>query len=339
MAARIMMMLLIAAMICPAALAQFQPTLPAPGSGGVFVGASSPFEQQLFNFVAVPVGQTVTPGGTQQLEYRFTLPVTFNNPTVPTDVTPVPNWEWRIRDRLGPDRNFVPPSSGVLVARDPRYSFTGRWHPVVEGQTAIAMAPGVMTLPAVVPRTARIDANSAGVAQIMPATASDYALTAENEITLTEGAMLIKGGNKPLYVLLPLATDNAVVRVEEGTFAMVSNFGGHISIANLADSHDAACRVLLTDRARKAYGEMPVRIGYMVEIYGNEKPTGEHRIASYSTLRQLRLSNGYTVETMRLNYPHAFKRFNLTRALSQEDFNRLVKTAAALAYLDRGDVL
>jgi hypothetical protein len=333
---------LIAAMIwAPAASAQFSPTLPAQSTGGVFVGSSTPAQQQLFNFVAFPVGTVNTPTGTQQLEYRFTLPVVFTNPNVPTDLTPVPNWQQRIRDRvLGPDRNYVPePTPGLLVQRDPRYSFNGHWLPIIEGQTQVAMAPGANTFYRVIPRVSQATTGDTSVPHVMQTADASYALTAANEVTLTQGALLVKGGRTPFHILMPMKNDTAVVQIEQGTFAMVSNLDGRVTVANLADTHNTGCMTMLTDRPNKTYGEMPVRIGYMIEIYPNESPAAENRIASYSTLRQLRLANGLSVETMRVNYPYAFKRFNLTRALPDADFRRLVKTAAAVAYLDRGDVL
>jgi hypothetical protein len=332
-------LMLMVALLAQPAMAQ---VAPAPGTSGTFVGTSTPAQQQLGNFVAYPVGTVQTPNGPQQLEYRFTLPVTFNTPYVPTDQTRVPNWQQRIREQVvGPDRNYVPPTRGVMVARDGRYSFTGRWMPVVEGQTQVAMSPsaGSSTLLRVIPRISDATTGDTTVPQIMQTADADFALTAANEVTLNKGALLVKGGKQPFHILMPMKNDVSVVRVEEGTFAMVSNLDGRATIANLADSHQDGCMTMLTDRAHKTYGEMPVRIGYMLEIYGNELPAAENRIASYSTLRQLRLENGLSVETMRVNYPFAFKRFNLTRALSEADFKRLVKTAAAVAYLDRGDVL
>lgn len=312
------------------------PTLPAPGTGAFVAGQSTPAEQSLFNFVAIPAGTT----GTQPLEYRFRLPVVFNNPIVPTDVTGPGGslgYAQGLRERiLGPDRNVLPDSQGVIVARDPRYQFTGRWSPVSGHQVAIASAiPGTITLPVVVPRTADVATENFAQPYIMPTAGATYLMSAANEVTLTNGALLVKGGNAPLYVLMPLSGDTAVVRVDSGSFAMISNMDGRVTVANLDDRHNDAVMVYLTDRARKTYGEMPVRIGYMVEVYPNTIAAGQNRLVAYTVLNQLRLSNGYSVETMRLNYPRTFKRFNLTRALSEADMMRLVKTAAAVAYMDR----
>lgn len=273
----------------------------------------------------------------------LTLPTIFNNPYVPTDQTPVPNWQQRIRERvLGPDRNYVPPTGGEIVARDPRYTFTGRWLPVIEAQTQVAMVPhtGSTTLLRVIPREeAAITRDTTGVAQVMQTADAEFALTAANEVTLTRGALLVKGGTMPIHVLMPVRNDTAVVRVEEGTFAILSNLDGRLTIANLTDTHTDGLRMMLTDRAHVTYGDMPVRIGNMLEVYANELPCAENRLVSYSTVRQLRLENGLTVETLRVNYPFAFKRFNMTRVLSDADLRRLVKTAASVVYMDRGDVL
>lgn len=327
------------------------PTLPAPGTGGIVTvpAASTPAEQLLFNYVSFPVGTTVGPGGPQTLEYRFRMPIVFNNPMVPTDVTGVGGslgHAQGLRERiLGPDRNVLPDSRGVIVARDNRYQFTGRWMPWSTQQVAVlstaprAITSRVITMPAVIPtvsipefRDGRPDIPVN--AEIMPTAGASYSVSNANEITLTNGALLVKGGNQPLWVLAPLAGDTAVVRIARGAFVMISNMDGKVNIANLADTRSDSVVGYLTDRNRKTYGEMPVRIGYMLEVYPNAAPEGENRLVAHTVLDQVRLTNGYTVETLRLNYPRTFKRFNLTRALSADDLSWLIKSAAAVAYMD-----
>lgn len=321
-------------------LAQVSPSLPAPGTSGVFQGTTNATQQQVFNFVAFPVGEVQTPTGTQQLEYRFSLPIVFNQPYVPTDQSGVGGslgHAQGLRERiLGPDRNTLPDSTGVIVARDPRYTFSGRWSPIIPSPTQVATLPNVLEFPAViVPRTSGSIEKSIVSAQIMPTTGTSYTVSAPDEVSFTEGALLIKGGDAPLHVLMPIGNDNAVVRIEHGTFAMVSNFGGRVTVTNLSDTHNSGCVVLLTDKNRRTYGEMPVRIGYMVEVYPNTIQTGENRLVAYTVLNQLRLSNGFSVETTRINYPRAFKRFNISRNISTTDLQRIVKSAAAVSYMDR----
>jgi hypothetical protein len=261
-------------------------------------------------------------------------------PVEPTSITRVPNDAQRIREQvLGVNRSRVPADNHKIVARDPRYNFSGRWWNVRPEQTQVAMLPGGMqerTYLRVIPRmAAATTGGDIDSAQIMPTVGATYSVNSANEMLLRNGAMLVKGGKQPFHVLMPIGNDTAVVRIEEGTFAMVSNFGEHVSVANLADTHRTGCLTLLTDRENKKVGEVPARIGQMLEIYPNSLPAGENRDATYISTHQLRLSNGLTVETMRLNYPHTMKRFNLTAVLSDQELKRVVKTAAAVSYLDR----
>src|SRR6185369_1790217 len=71
----------------------------------------------------------------------LTLPPTLQRPVVPTDVTGPGGslgYSRNIRHRiLGEDRNTVPDSHHLVVMRDPRYCFTGRWQPFCQQQVAI----------------------------------------------------------------------------------------------------------------------------------------------------------------------------------------------------------
>jgi hypothetical protein len=296
---------------------------------------------QTNNLTTTTTTTTVNANGTTttQTNLQINNIPNINAPVGENWSTQVPNSPWTIRDRvIGRNRSRVPRDNGKIVARDPRYSFTGRWYHVAPSQTQVALLPGGMqerTFLRVVPRmTAATTGGDIITAQIMPTANANYSVSATNELTLRNGALLIKGAKQPFNVLMPLGHDTAVVRIEEGTLAMVSNFGDHVSVANLADTHRDGCLTLLTDRQNKTLGEMPARIGQMIEIYPNSLAAGENRDASYISTHQLRLANGYTVETMRLNYPRTMKRFNLTGVLSEQDLKRMVKTAAAVSFMD-----
>lgn len=299
---------------------------------------------QRTNLTTTTITTTTNPNGTTSTQTNVQINPIPNilAPVEQTTSTRVPNDGQEIRDQvIGPNRSPLPHDNGIIVARDPRYNFTGRWWQVRPEETQVAMLPNGMTQRTylrVIPRMAAATTGGDNeVAKIMPTVGADYAMSAANEMTLRDGAMLVKGGRKPFHILMPLQHESAVVRIEEGTFAMVSNLGGHVSVANLADTHREGCLTLLTDEVHNRLGEVPARIGQMIEVYPNSLPQGENREASYITTKQLRLANGLTVETMRLNYPRTMKRFNLTRVLSEQDLKRVVKAAAAVAFVDADD--
>ncbi len=309
-----------------------QGLIPPPG-GTIIAPPSTALERQLGNFVAAPILDPTTQ--IAQAESRFGLPAVFPNPTVPTDVTGIGGslgHAQGLEERLlGPDRRVVPDSRGLIVARDPRYCFTGIWQPPIQGQTALASLPGVLIFPAVVPRTIDLATNSV---QVMPTIGASYSVSAGNALTLSRGALLVKGGAAPTTICMPLPCGTALVRIEQGAFSMVSNLDGRVAVANMDDRHTGAVAVSLSSPRLQNAGELPIRVGNMVEIYPTAARIGENRLVAYSVLNQAALANGYSVETMTLNYPRALKRFNITRNLSEPQLNRLLKTAAAVATVD-----
>ena len=316
--------------------------LAAMAAGPMSYAQQTVVNMQQSNLTTTTTTTTINANGSSstQTDLRINNIPNIQAPVEPTSITRVPNDAQRIRDQvIGINRSRVPGDTGKIVARDPRYNFSGRWWRVQPDQTRVAMLPGGMearTFLRVIPRmTAATTGGTMDLAAIMPTVDAAYSITSENEMTLVNGAMLVKGGKQPFNMLLPIGNDTAVVRIEEGTLAMVSNFGQHVSVANLADTHRTACLTLLTDRQNQKVGELPARVGQMIEIYPNALAQGENRDASYISTHQIRLSNGLTVETMRLNYPHALKRFNLAGVLSSDELRRVVKTAAAVAYVDR----
>lgn len=327
--------------------------------------ASTPQQQALGNFVAIPAG----PG----VEFRTALlPPQLTNPIVPTDVTGPGGSLGYSRDLrrelLGPDRNTVPNSHALIVARDPRYSFTGQWLPLYQGQLAAALPATVVgALPArsattMVLSQAAVIATPAAtlasaealdaklrlpyidfgngrlspIAQIMPSAGAQIQSLACNRLLLTRGAMMVKTGTQDAAVMVPLAGgEQAVVSIARGCIAMVSAFDGHMTVANLHDSARDSVVLSMNDATTCGAGSMPVRIGYMEEVYPNCGACPENELVAYTILGRNAFSNGYTVETTRFSYPRAMKRFNITCSLDQCDVRTILKSAAALSYTDR----
>lgn len=303
-----------------------------------FFPRSTPFEQQVGNFVAAPVGPNT--------ELRTQLPQVFiGNPPVPTDATGLGGSLGRaqgLRERLlGPDRNTLPDSHGCIVARDPRYNFTGRWNSFCP--TGVAIVPGARTYAAVIAPNA-VPLISAPVArfntddlapQFMPSGTAKYTVTDGNRLSLTDGAVLIKTGRTPVLVSACVNGETANVKLDGGAFAMVSMMCGRLGVLNLTDNHQDSTVVYLTDKTRGDYGWTPVRIGNLVEVYPNAIGRADDELVAYTVLNKIPMTNGLTVETLRYSYPRAMKRFNITRALCNDDLQRVLKSAAAVSYVDR----
>jgi hypothetical protein len=353
------------AQAAPGVLPAASPPPPA-GTGYFAIGPSTPLQQALGNYVASPVNTIRTAdGGTVTIGYRFGMPVIFTHPYVPTDMAGVGGGLGHARglrhELLGPDRNTLPDSHGIIVARDPRYSFTGRWHPINWGAARVAAVPTVRTLsavmqprelaavppavpvvvadqaPAAVGRFRDIDATRvSALPQFMPTADAQYVINPGNEVQLSSGALLIKSGTgSPVYVSTNINNQALTVRLAKGTLALVSVLDGRLTVGNLSDIGQDSVVVYLGDSSRCDYGYSPVRVGHLAEVYPTALGCGANDLVAYSVHTRVPLTNGLTFESMRLSYPRALKRFNLTRALCDADLRQVIKTAAAVSYLDR----
>lgn len=375
----------------------------AQGIGGTALGGtisppSTPFERAAGNFVAAPFNVPAAGGGTTVAEVRFPLPRVFQNPVVPTDVTGPGGslgYSRNLRHRiLGEDRNTVPDSHSVIVARDPRYSFTGQWRPFWQGQVAMAVptvisqsavilpsaptviarpamilpsAPTIIARPAVIlPGAPTVIAQPAvvlpagtfatnhieaamqlpaldfgtmpvpGMPQVMTTANAIVSALGPNQLSLTNGAVMVKASDAPVDINVTLGNrEQARVMLKEGAVAMVSYFDDQLSVVNLHDNRRDSVVLSMSDKARCLVGELPVRIGYMAEVYPNCAGCPQSRLVSYTVLGQNAFTNGYTAEVSRFSYPRLMKRFNITRSLNACDLRAIAKSAAAVSYLDR----
>ncbi|HEY9790215.1 MAG TPA: hypothetical protein V6D22_07445 [Candidatus Obscuribacterales bacterium] len=299
-------------------------------------------------------------------------PLVIPYPQVPTDVTGIGGslgHAQGIRQLLlGPDRNTLPGSHGAIVCRDPRYNFTGIWSPIEWGNARVAMLPDT-GIAAVVPNTGisgfqpaplaaviptavpvetsamdRVDAAITpgdldatvppAIAQLMPTCGAAYSVCAPNNIQLSHGALLIKVNEQPVYVSSAMCGNGVSVRLARGAFAMVSMLNGRFVVANLADSGQDSVVLNVGDRTRCDSGAVPVRVGFLAELHANGVACSENELVAYTIPNTIPMTDGLTLEMMRVSYPRTLKRFNITRMLTDCDLRRVMKTAAAVSYVD-----
>lgn len=274
-------------------------------------------------------------------------------PTVPTDVTGPGGSHGYSQDirklLLGPDRNTVPYNEGIIVARDGRYSFTGKWMPLYLAGCGVALAPAVNTLSAVIPvatpkvlppsvffPTRDIDATrTPPTVQIMHSCNASYAQAAPGQLALNQGALLLKTTDAgPVDVTAPVGSQLVDVRLTRGAYALISVFAGHMTVADFSDN----ARGAVTIGVRNCDGNIAatvLRVGHMALIYPTCSPCKDDELVAYTVLGKNPLPGGLTIENLRFSYPRALKRFNMTANIGDCDLRRLLKTAAAVSYVDR----
>lgn len=289
-------------------------------------------------FGSAAQAQVVTDSANTVAQPQFTLPRIFPFPYVPTDQTGIGGslgHAQGLRNRLlGPEAR-ISPDSAVMVARDPRYVFDGQWTPVMPGLAQVATTGDIRTFSVVIaPQSAVLQ--DTGAARVMSGPKSDFTVNTANDIRLNSGALMVRGGaDVPLTIstIMPNA-EIAAVRIKNDALAMVSMLDGRLTVANFTESSRDSVMLYMTDRERAAQAGIPVNIGRIAELYPNSKRSTLSEMVAHSVLHQLPLSNGLTLESMRMSYPRAMKRFNITSALTQRDLDQVIKSAAAVAVVD-----
>jgi hypothetical protein len=106
-------------------------------------------------------------------------------------------------------------------------------------------------------------------------------------------------------------------------------------VANLTDSGPDSVVLTVGDKTRCDVGSVPVRVGFLAELRPNGLACSENEVVAATIPNTIPMTDGLTLEMMRLSYPRTLKRFNITRSLTSCDLRRVLKTAAAVSYIDR----
>jgi len=267
-------------------------------------------------------------------QIQVNLPVVLQN-IVPTDVAGLAGSLGNaigIKEQLGIPGS-KPAKQVTLIARDSRYQFSGDW---------ISFAPGLAA------KSPSNETHAAGrhegrieqwdivgkskTAAFMPTKDAVYDNQGA-ELSLESGAVLVRAETEPAFVNLTLDGHKITVRVTTG-LALVANLDNKPVILNLTDRCCGAVAVYLP----QAYGQrhkLNLAVGEIVEVHRkDDKPFTTY--VSSKVLTKQELSESHHVQISRCHYLSALRRYNLDKALQKDDLHRVLKTAAALAYVNPG---
>lgn len=301
----------------------------------------------------VPDPTTPSATGTDS-QIQLQLPQIFTNPQVPTDFSGPGGslgHAQGLRDRvLGPEAEIYPREQATLiVSRDRRYVYGESWLPFV--QSGLALIPRTSTFAAViteessgatrkkttvteaVPVVVQTETTLPTNARFLPTQGTVYSISPSGQLNLDAGAVVVKAGEVPVTVNTLVAGKPVAVNIGGNAIAVVSTYDDRFSVLNLLDEEADAVSVYIAEGGITK--STPVRLGRLLEVF----PTGRtefsaHALVARSAMTLSPLSNGLTVASYRADFPRALKRFNLTNTLSTADMDRILKSAAAIAYVD-----
>src|SRR5579875_202158 len=185
--------------------------------------------------------------------------------------------------------------------------------------------------------TAAVKADEAGMrsnAAFMPTRGARCIPLSANELMVSDGAVLLRGGDKPVVVSCEVNRQKVMVEVKSGALIMVSALDGRATVLNLTDSAPGSCTLLLPSMEKVIpYQSVAVESGQVAEFYVNDGLEPASTVLSYRTIARKNLAGGVAVLIAKYDYLAAMKRFNLSFALPSQDLNRVIKTMAASATL------
>ncbi len=288
-------------------------------------------------------------------DLKTVLPVIGPNSLIPTDLTPM------FHMNILPNNSGMSQEELVVAAnnKDERYQFTGVWLSFLEGDESsqannppyapIALTEPVEKLPvkksafveymekqrfSIVDLLERLFNRSEAV--FMPTKNADYSKIAKDNMLVKDGALLVRAGRIPVTVTTKVNGETVSTRIRGGALALISTFDKQTIVINLTDNRLSAviCEVPAPDKRI-----LPITIpsGQIAEVYPVESNTVSNLVAKRVLVNQ-RTRDDIGLLISDCNYVRTMNKFRLTPALPKHDFNRVLKTAAALAYVRRSPI-
>lgn len=219
-----------------------------------------------------------------------------------------------------------------LIARDPRFSFTGDWQPLLDSNNHESQPEGKSTNNTHVGKVEQWDVGKGDDAPLfMPTAQTNYQING-NELVLSSGAVLVRADHRAAFVTVHIDGKKISVRVING-LAFVANVDGKPVILNLTDRCCGAVVAYLPGES--GHHKVNLGVGEIFEIHHkDDKPFTTY--VSSKVLTHQQLSSGLHLQVSRCHYLSAMHRYNLDKALKKNDLHRVLKTAAALACVNPG---
>lgn len=290
-----------------------------------------------------PVVQVVTPP-----TITFQLPLMAPPSTIlPTDIAGM---------HSGPDASKFQqlPSSAPLtkealaaiIAPDFRYQFTGQWIlfssnyvaslPVNELYKSVAYlreADGQTKQYGKVEHIEKHQAKSTEPA-FMPTMEASYSKVNDEHLALHSGAILVRAGDRPVFVSSEVKSKKVLTRVSGGALAVISAIDGKATVLSLTDKCCGALVLYVPSAELNKQHSIAMKPGQIAEVYAPDDKPISNLVATKIDLNQ-RIGHDYGLLVSQCHYIRALRKFGLVQVLAKNDMDRVLKTAAAIAYVRR----
>lgn len=273
-----------------------------------------------------------------QMVINYTLPAILPNSLIPTDTLGI----------RGIRPKFTLSSDELMkgaMAKDDRYQFTGVWIPFFEnGQdngehlSTSPLSPVAFVEPVAPPKTGKAEffirpkIVHPSEAVYMPTREAPVQKITSDNLQLNDGAVLVRAGKTPVYVTTRVNGEKIATRISRGALAMVSAFDSKTVVLNLTDNRLGAVVCSLPGNGGNT--SVQVITGQVAEIYPVETTPGTNLVAKKVRVNQ-RTRDDIGLLVSDCHYVRAMKKFQLTPLLDRTDYNRVLKTAVAVAIVRR----
>ncbi|MBX9685228.1 MAG: hypothetical protein K2X27_00925, partial [Candidatus Obscuribacterales bacterium] len=221
-------------------------------------------------------------------------------------------------------------TSNTLIARDPRFEFSRNWIPLLESPASR--------------HKDETDSNGRHIAKVehwdfakkakstlfMPTEDAVFKLS-HNQISLESGAVLVRAEKEAALVHSKISGHPFSVRVAAGALALISNVDGKPFVINLTDRCCGA--VVATLPGSEGQRKLSLAVGEIIELFEeHEEPFSTYISSKIIANEKLHLTT--KLQLGKCHYTSAMRRYNLDRALEKTDMDRVLKTAAAMVYVN-----
>lgn len=167
----------------------------------------------------------------------------------------------------------------------------------------------------------------------MPTENAKYSKVDDEHMALHDGAVLVRAGERPVFVSVTVNGEKNTVRIAGGAFALISAFDSKSVIVNLTDKCCGALILYVPSSEKDKQHSIALKTGQIAEVYAqNKMPPNSNLVASKIDCHR-QLESGIGIILSQCHYVRTLKKFNLLSVLGKRDLNRVLKTAAAIAHV------
>jgi hypothetical protein len=171
-------------------------------------------------------------------------------------------------------------------------------------------------------------------AAFLPTRNAKYHKVNDEHLSLDAGAILVRAGQKPVFVSQAVNGHKILTRITGGALAMISAQDGNCTVLNLTDKCCGALVCYVPTPDGKGSEALHVKAGQVSEVYPTDTKPFSNLVATKIVVNK-RCTNDIGLLVSNCNYLRAFKRYNLRMVLERADLDRVLKTAAAVAHVRR----